>query len=157
MSSRRFPRVPGARHQGGVGLIEVLVAVLIVSIGFLGVAALQVMSLSTNNSAMARSMATVASYSILDAMRVDRDHALGSTKSYNTTVKAGSCTAVGTTLASKQLHSWCTQLGHDLGAADTTTGKIVCEDSGDCTVTITFDDSRAGGDDAQQIITRASI
>ena len=155
MSSRRFPRVPGARHQGGVGLIEVLVAVLIVSIGFLGVAALQVMSLSTNNSAMARSMATVASYSILDAMRADRTAALGS--KYNTTVTASSCPDAGSTLASNQLHQWCLQLGHNLGAADNTMGKVDCSSTGECTITITFDDSRSGGSDALQVVTKAVI
>ena len=52
-------------------MIEVLVAVLVLSIGFLGMAALQAMSLSTNNSAMARSLATINAYSILDSMRAD--------------------------------------------------------------------------------------
>ena len=69
MKTSTSPRFSSRRHQQGVGLIEVLIAVLVVSIGFLGVAALQVYTLSTNNSAMARSMTTVASYSILDAMR----------------------------------------------------------------------------------------
>ncbi|HET7300960.1 MAG TPA: type IV pilus modification protein PilV [Oleiagrimonas sp.] len=175
MSSRRFPRMPGASHQGGVGLIEVLVAVLIVSIGFLGVAALQVMSLSTNNSAMARSMATVASYSILDALRADRTSALSGAYNTSTTttttnpdgstttsttatpVKAGSCAAAGSTLASQQLNAWCSQLGHALGAANTTTGNISCTAAGECTITITFDDSRSGGGSAQQVITKAAI
>ena len=71
----RFARL-GGRHQAGVGLIEVLVAVLVLSIGFLGVAALQARSMSTNNSAMVRSMATIASYSILDAMRADLPNAV---------------------------------------------------------------------------------
>lgn len=175
MSSRRFPRRPSARHQGGVGLIEVLVAVLIVSIGFLGVAALQVMSLSTNNSAMARSMATISSYSILDAMRADRTSALSgayntsttttttnsdgstTTATTDTPVKAGSCAAAGSTLASQQLHAWCEQLGHALGATNTTTGSISCTTTGDCTVTITFDDSRSGGGSSQQVVTKAAI
>lgn len=163
MSSRRFPRMPGARHQGGVGLIEVLIAVLIVSIGFLGVAALQVMSLSTNNSAMARSMATVASYSILDAMRADRANAIGG--KYDGTVTGNACPAVpGTvTLPGTQLHQWCEQLSQNLGAAATTTGNIACTKN-DCTVTIKFDDSRSGnkgGVDATTglttIVTKASL
>lgn len=155
MSLRRYPRMPSARHQSGVGLIEVLIAVLIVSIGFLGVAALQVMSLSTNNSAMARSMATVSTYSILDAMRADRTNAVGG--KYNATVKAGSCPAAGSTLTSRQLNVWCVQLGSNLGAADSTTGKVDCSSKGDCTITITFDDSRSGGSNALQVVTKAAI
>ncbi|MGH7083198.1 MAG: prepilin-type N-terminal cleavage/methylation domain-containing protein, partial [Acetobacteraceae bacterium] len=34
------------RHQNGVGMLEVLIAVLIVSIGFLGMAALHARALS---------------------------------------------------------------------------------------------------------------
>ena len=96
----RFVRVC-ARHQAGVGLIEVLVAVLVLSIGFLGVAALQARSLSTNNSAMVRSMATIASYSILDAMRADIAGARAN--AYNKTIKGNACGKAGSTLASQPL------------------------------------------------------
>lgn len=146
--------------QSGVGLIEVLVAVLVLSIAFIGIAALQVMSLSTNNSAMARSMATIASYSILDAMRADIDVANGG--GYNTTFKADACPADAGSLANTQLHQWCTQLGQRLGTAATTTGAIGCtamDATADCTVTITFDDSRAGvgGSSVQTVTTRAML
>lgn len=146
--------------QRGAGLIEVLVAVLLLSIAFLGIAALQASSLSTNNSAMARSMATLASYSILDAMRADRDAAAGG--GYNTAapMKASACPDAGSTLKSVQLHDWCTQLGNTLGVADTTTGNIHCAGSaGECQITIQFDDSRAGkgGDVAQQVITKGIL
>ncbi|HEX5960396.1 MAG TPA: type IV pilus modification protein PilV [Rhodanobacteraceae bacterium] len=155
-----------ARHarwrQSGIGMIEVLIAVLVVSIGFLGMAALQAKALSTNNSAMARSMATVASYSILDAMRADIVNAkLGA---YNGTVTAGatSCPAAGTTLAGAQLNAWCVELGKTLGTT-ATTGNINCSVVGDCTVTIQFDDSRAGtvgtsvGSSAQKVMTEAGL
>jgi type IV pilus assembly protein PilV len=154
---RRRPATAASRWQAGVGLIEVLVAVLVLSIGFLGIAALQAMSMSTNNSAMARSMATIDSYSILDAMRADRANALGS--SYNGTITADACPAAAGSLATTQLTQWCTQLGHDLGAVATTTGAISCAASGECTVTITFDDSRAGagGTNKQKVITKGIL
>lgn len=145
------------RTQSGIGMIEVLIAVLVVSIGFLGMAALQAKALATNNSSMARSMATVASYSILDAMRADIDTAKAGT--YNGTVTANACPAVATTLVAAQLSAWCGQLGQALGAVATTTGKIDCATTGDCTITIQFDDSRAGvgGGTAQQVVTRAAL
>ncbi|HET8763670.1 MAG TPA: type IV pilus modification protein PilV [Rhodanobacter sp.] len=87
----------GMAAQRGVGMIEVLVAVLVLSIGFVGIAALQARSLSTNNSAMARSMATVDSYSILDAMRADLANAVAN--SYDGTVVGDACPAAGTALA----------------------------------------------------------
>jgi type IV pilus assembly protein PilV len=128
--------------QIGVGLIEVMVAVLVLSIGFLGIAALQAMSLSTNNSAMARSMATIDSYAILDAMRADRTNALAG--AYNTKVTANSCPAGAGTLVTNQINTWCTSLGTDLGSVGTTKGTVACTAAtGACTVTIAFDDSRA--------------
>lgn len=158
-------RVHSLRHQHGIGMIEVLIAVLVVSIGFLGMAALQAKALSTNNSAMARSMATIASYSILDAMRADIVNA--GTGAYNGTVTANSCAAAGTTLASSQLDAWCNQLGAALGAVASTTGAVNClaasPTSVDCTVTIQFDDSRAGkagttgGTGIQTVVTRAGL
>lgn len=156
----RQPR-SSCRAQSGVGLIEVLVAVLVLSIGFLGVAALQAMSLSTNNSAMARSMATISSYSILDAMRADSG-AQAQAGNYNTTVTADSCPSPKTvSLASEQIKQWCIQLGHNLGATKNTIGKIDCGSSSPvaCTVTIQFDDSRAavGGAPDQTVATKAVL
>jgi type IV pilus assembly protein PilV len=149
------------QRQQGVGMLEVLIAVLVVSIGFLGMAALQAKALSTNNSAMSRSMATVASYSILDAMRADLTSAESGT--YNTTVTANACPDKGSSLASAQLYYWCTSLGSTLGAVATTTGTINCSNTGDCTITIQFDDSRGGtintsvGSNAQTVVTRAGL
>ncbi|KLD65979.1 pilus assembly protein PilV [Dyella japonica DSM 16301] len=162
----RFGRRPGSRpmaaRQSGVGLIEVLVAVLVLSIGFIGIAALQARSLSTNNSAMARSMATVASYSILDAMRADLNSAVG--KAYNGPVKANACPAAAGSLASVQLNQWCNVSLAPLGVSASTIGTIDCEPapgtpSAFCTVTIQFDDSRAGlnSSPTQQVVTQAML
>lgn len=150
------PVCAGRYGQAGVGLIEVLIAVLILSIGFLGIAALQAMSLSTNNSALARSMATISSYSILDAMRADSANVM----SYNNTVvKADNCPTTTGTFAQTQIGLWCKQLGQDLGASGSTSGTITCTTAGDCTVAITFDDSRSGkgGDKVQTISTKALL
>ena len=145
------------KRQTGVGLIEVLIAVLVLSIGFLGIAALQAKSLSTNNSAMARTQAVISSYSILDAMRADRTNALAG--AYNQTVTANNCPALGGGLVTDQLSAWCSELGKGLSASANTTGNVNCSTAGDCTITITFDDSRAGsgGANNQQVITRAML
>ena len=128
--------------QRGVGLIEVLVAVLVLSIGFLGMAAMQARSLSMNNSAMARSMATMDSYSILDAMRADLVSA--QTGAYNGAVNASACPTATGTLADAQLTQWCSQLAAGLGASASTTGTINCIGTqGVCTVTVTYNDSKS--------------
>ncbi|TAJ52125.1 MAG: type IV pilus modification protein PilV [Nevskiaceae bacterium] len=151
---------PGpSRRQRGVGLIEVLVALLILSIGLLGISLVQARALSSNNSSMGRSMAVVASYSILEAMRADRADALGG--AYNQTVTADDDCTIGSTtaLATVQLAGWCAELRATLGAATTTTGTVACDGAGDCTITILFDDSRigAGGSDTMQVLTRAML
>jgi type IV pilus assembly protein PilV len=163
----RFVRV-GCRYQTGVGLIEVLVAVLVLSIGFIGVAALQARSLSTNNSAMLRSMATIASYSILDAMRADITNAKNN--AYDGTYSGNACPSAGSTLAAAQLNQWCSKELQPVGqGAATTKGIISCTaasgvTSAICTVTIQFDDSRAGdagtsssSSTQQQFVTQAML
>lgn len=143
--------------QAGVGLIEVLVAVLVLSIGFIGMAALQATSLSTNNSAMTHSMATVASYSILDAMRIDRTAAQNG--DYTTTVTGDACASVGTgTLAKSQLTAWCQQLASNLGASSTTKGQVDCDANGNCAVTVSYDNSHAAkGAGTQTVVTEAKL
>lgn len=149
------------RQQAGVGLIEVLVAVLVLSIGFLGIAALQARSLSMNNSAMAHSMATIDSYSILDAMRADLNNAQG--HAYDGTVTGNACPTATDTLAKAQLAQWCKQLAAGLGASASTTGNINCSGSlGACTVTVRYDDSKSKSSAAdttgtQTVITQAML
>lgn len=133
---------PGAAYQRGVGMIEILVATLILSIGLLGIALMQVRALSGNNSTMSRSMAVIASYSILDAMRADRANALAG--NYNQTMSGDTCTVSTTTLAQSQLISWCTDMANKLGNVSTTQGIISCGTDGTCTVTVKFDESRVG-------------
>jgi type IV pilus assembly protein PilV len=149
----------GTHAQAGVGMIEVLVAVLIVSIAFLGIAALQAMSLSTNNSAMARSMATMASYSIMDAMRADLSGVRGGAYNTSKDITADKCPAGTGSMAADQLNQWCKQLGDNLGEVTTTTGNIACSVGGDCTVTIKFNDIRKGADGTklQTVVTRAIL
>ncbi len=163
MNNSFVGRMRGARlcstatAQSGVGLIEVLVAVLVLSIGFLGMAALQALSLSTNNSAMARSMAVVSSYSILDAMRADSANAKAG--QYNATVVANECPDAAGSLAKWQLNHWCAQLSGYFGPTGDTKGKVNCTTLGICTVQVIFDDSRAGngGVNGQTIITQAML
>ncbi len=88
---------PCARLQRGVGLIEVLIAVLVLSIGLLGMAGLQVASMRNNQSAYQRGMAVVQGYYIADAMRSDRTNARNG--AFNIAIGAASPT--GTTFAQR--------------------------------------------------------
>lgn len=59
------------RSQGGFTLIEVLVSALILSIGLIGVAGVQALSLKNNQSAYMRSQASALAYDLADRMRTN--------------------------------------------------------------------------------------
>ena len=59
------------KQQTGFSLIEVLVSALILSIGLVGVAGLQAVSLKNNQSAFMRSQATALAYDLADRMRTN--------------------------------------------------------------------------------------
>jgi len=67
---KRAPSVLG--QMFGVTLLEVLIAVVILAIGFLGVAALQTQAVKATHSAAQKSEATMLAYLMLDAMRANR-------------------------------------------------------------------------------------
>ena len=58
-------------HQHGFTLLEVLIALLILSIGLLGLAALQTISLRSNQMASMRTTSTTLVYDIIDRMRAN--------------------------------------------------------------------------------------
>lgn len=60
-----------ASHQQGFSLIEVLVALLVLSIGLLGLAALQTTSLQYNTGSYFRTQSTFLAYDIIDRMRAN--------------------------------------------------------------------------------------
>src|SRR5262249_56408603 len=60
-----------SRRARGFTLIEALVALLVLSIGLLGVAALQLTSLRSNPSSSFRSQATLLAYDVVDRMRAN--------------------------------------------------------------------------------------
>lgn len=84
MSGRIANRRNGARgcfppkRQAGTTLIEVLVTLVVLSIGLLGVAAMQMLSLQSNQNAYFRSQATALTAEITDHARANRSIVLGS-------------------------------------------------------------------------------
>jgi type IV pilus assembly protein PilV len=70
----------------GFTLIEVLVSLVVLSIGLLGTAKLMLFSSRANDSAYLRSQATALAYEILDSMRANRAQAIAG--AYTTTAGA---------------------------------------------------------------------
>jgi type IV pilus assembly protein PilV len=70
------------RSQPGFSLIEVLVALLVLSMGLLGLAALQTTGLKLNHQSYERTQAVLQTYDIIDRMRTNRS---GSNRAINAT------------------------------------------------------------------------
>ncbi|MEO7208968.1 MAG: type IV pilus modification protein PilV [Steroidobacteraceae bacterium] len=75
-----------AARSAGFTLVEVLVSLVILSIGLLGIAKLMLLSSHANDSAYLRSQATALAYEILDNMRANRVEAIA--QNYDTPLGA---------------------------------------------------------------------
>lgn len=153
-----MPRLPC--RQKGVGLIEVMIAVVILGIGMLGVAAMQATALRNTQSSLQRSQAVIQTYAILDAMRSNRAQADGGEYAISRTCTA---TATGATLAVNDLSSWTSALQSSLGPGSCGTIAADPAIAGMWVVTVEWDDSLAGSSDVgsgsatQTVVMRASL
>lgn len=150
--------MPPARphRQHGFTLIEALISVVIMSIGLLGVAALQTRSLGSTGIASRRSQAILLAGDLADRMRANRlaadltaashyanidaaDNACRAVH-YNHTHAAAQCGAVA--LAADDLADWNTQVTTILPAGS----GVVCRDSTPNDGTVTEPDCDGNGD-----------
>lgn len=139
------------RHQSGFTLVEVLVALLIVSIGLLGIAAMQSLALRNTGSSMERSQAVIQTYSYLDLLRANRDRAVLSQLDMNMV-----CDAENLPGSQVEQRTWITQLHQTLGPGSC--GKVECLGGGKCTITVQWNDTRAeGGSAVQELVTETVL
>lgn len=128
--SRPSPRAPG------FSLVEVMVALIVISIGLLGIAKMQALALSSTNTAKMRSLASIQAASLASTMRADRTYwaALTNTVTVNvtnktitaasdaalTTAAPAQCAVVAATpctsaqIAAQDLSDWAAALGTTL-------------------------------------------
>ncbi|MDH0959815.1 type IV pilus modification protein PilV [Pseudomonas chengduensis] len=133
-----------ARRSSGFSLIEILVSVLVFSIGVLGMAALQLNALKYNQTAAVRSQATFLAYDITDRMRANRTKARAG--NYDISLTAGAPT--GTDIVATDLQQWKASLAEQLpGGAGS-----VARSSTKFIVTVQWDESRVGGQASQQFV-----
>ena len=140
--SRRSHPTTMRRHVRGIGLIEVMVSVMVLSVGLLGIAATQSMALRGGQGSLESTQAVMATNSILEAMRANRTQAASYIMAKTCAVPTGG----GTAAANDQI-AWITALKSTIGsgAAETTTcGQIELLPGGSYRVTVFWDDSRAG-------------
>ena len=89
-------------RQQGVSLLEIMISVLVLSIGILGMATLQLQSRKSSQSALTRTEVTQYAYMITDMMRANRSAAL--LGQYN--IGMGEVVASGSSMAIQDLQYW---------------------------------------------------
>ena len=142
MTRSTHPALASAR---GFTLVEVLVALVVLSIGLLGIASLQLSSLRWNQGAAARSQATLLAYDIVDRMRANQKSAtLGE---YDQAYGAATGNTGSVSLADKQ--RWKSLLGQTLPSGDGMVERTATGTTTTFRITIQWDDAH-GAINAQQ-------
>ena len=131
-------------REPGFSILEVLVAVLILSVGLLGLAGLQTLSLKSNVSAAQRSIATQLAYDMSDRMRANQASVLSGDYNYasysvsnaagtNTTACASAAGCTSSQLAQEDVYEWnqqiCAQLPQSTACTASGPWGVVCLDS----------------------------
>ena len=103
------------KQQKGVSLIESMIALLVISVGLLGIAALQVTSMKQNNSALHHSKAVWIGYNITDRIRAnfaqfDAYIGTNTNNTYSQDCSSGACTAAEIVVADQA--DWATEIGN---------------------------------------------
>ena len=134
-------------RQSGFTMVEVLVAIVILSFGLLGLAGLQADGLRNNTSAYMRSQATLVAYDMLDRMRANMqgvkngnyDNLLDTPPSDPDCVTTG-CSVLQ--MAKNDAYEWSEKLAELLPSGQ---GKVTGNGLGSIfTITIMWDDLRTG-------------
>ena len=132
------------KRQYGFTLLEVLIALLILSIGLLGLAALQTTGLRSNQMASMRTLATEAAYDITDRMRANPAGVAANEYVIALDKAPGETSATGTALA--DLTAWRERVERLPGGASQITQ---CDTADGCdglthVITVYWDEARTG-------------
>ena len=132
-----------ASRQQGVSLVESMIALLVISVGLLGIAALQITSMKQNSSAMHHSQAVWIGNNIADRIRAnfsqfDSYAGIKTSGSYSQDCVGGSCTAAQ--MVDSDAADWATSM-QDLPAG---LGIISSPNAGELLIRIMWDDEGTG-------------
>jgi type IV pilus assembly protein PilV len=139
LNSRTIPYRAGTRCRG-VTLVETLIALLVLSIGLLGLAGLETASLRFNTSAYYRTQATALAYDLADRMRANRQAALANAYNvgFQNPVPACGAVAAGATISEQDIAAWRNALACRIPQS---TGSVT-RNGNEFVFTIRWDDSQ---------------
>lgn len=128
--------------QRGFTLLEVMIAVFVLSIGLLGLAHLQVVTLKATQSADFKTQATILAMDMFSRMRANQDAAYGNSYA----IDLDDAVPGTTSLADRDITEWRNNIGAQLPGG---LGAIACPGFVNlntflCTVTITWTDIQTG-------------
>ena len=165
--SANRPYRPQGSGQRGFTLVESLVALVILSVGLLGVAKLVLGAVHADDSAYMRGQATQLAYELLDQMRANRPGAIANDYQGGGAGVNNNCAGVACTpqqLAQLDLYNFNVMLHQALpNTASTTYNVVMGVDAFNdvtATITVSWDDSLAASafaDAAQKTVTLESI
>lgn len=141
-------RISVTRRSAGFTLIEVLVALVILSVGLLGIAGMISVSLKSSGSTYIRTQATTLTYNILDRMRANRTSvnsyniAIGQAAT-NTSCLGSSANCTPADIANFDLYEWKQELANDLPSGDGSVTTATVGNMTQVTVTVQWNDARA--------------
>jgi type IV pilus assembly protein PilV len=142
--ARRTARVSMHASCRGVTLIEVLIALVVFSIGLLGLAGLQTFSLRFNTSAYYRTQATALAYGLADRMRANRQGALDGLYTGDFASPAPDCDAdaAGGGTPAEDVAAWRNALACQLPEGN----GAIASNGTEFTITVQWDDSHGEQD-----------
>ncbi len=121
------------RGQRGFSMIEVLVAFLVLSVGLMGLGAMQIKAVQFNQSAYQRSQAVVAANMMLDLIRLNADSIAGYNISFDSVITGNSLTQT-----QRDLWVWTSFLA---GSLPNGAGSIACNPTSRvCSVQVRWSD-----------------
>jgi type IV pilus assembly protein PilV len=132
-------------HQSGFSLLEVLISIVVTSVGLLGLAGMQAAGLRSNHSAYHNSQATVLAYDMADRMRANAGFM--SLYSTETPTQVAACNGAGCStgdLVKNDLFDWNAELA---AAIPGSVGTVTLAGT-TYTVSVSWDDNRDGAIDA---------
>lgn len=144
------------RNESGFTLLEVLVAIIVLSLGLLGLAGLQAATLRNNQIAYYRAIAIQQTYDMADRIRANQKGAKdGEYDALNAAIPAdpdcvtNTCTAANMAVAD---HSqWNNNNARMLPGG---TGTVVSAAGGGFDITVSWNENTEAGSTAQQFVTR---
>jgi type IV pilus assembly protein PilV len=129
------------RLEQGFSLIEVLVTLLILAIGLLSIAAMQLRGLQYNQDAYMRSQVNMLAYDIADRMRLNRDNVADYVSNYTvTTAEPTACVQGSGSDANNDLECWKHQLWNGLPPGSTASVAVNAGDPDMYDITISWSD-----------------